>query len=65
MLYTVLISGALIAVFIVKVLLKSTERCPDCGEKREDDHPICECGWVFEYPDDDEPMEYGDPDETP
>ena len=65
MLYTTLILAAVLIAVVGKYLLKPAERCPDCREIRLDEHPICQCGWVFEYPDDDEPIEYGDPDEAP
>ena len=63
MLPTLLIAGALLLAIFLKVFAKSVERCPECGQKREDQTPICPCGWVFEYPEDDEPLEYGDPHE--
>ena len=65
MLYTTLILAVLLFVIIAKYLVKPSERCPECSEIRVDENPICSCGWVFEYPEDDEPIEYGDPDETP
>ncbi|MCZ6632298.1 MAG: hypothetical protein O7G87_02770 [bacterium] len=65
MLPTLLITGALLLVLLYKVFAPTVERCPDCSQKREDDTPICDCGWVFEYPEDDTPLEYGDPDEHP
>ena len=63
MLYTLLIVGALLIVLVSRVLFRSVETCPECGQKREGDGPICPCGWVFEYPEDDAPLEYGDPDD--
>lgn len=63
MLYTVLIAAVLLVVCALKYLFKPAETCPECGRKREGDGPICPCGWVFEYPEDSEPLEYGDPDE--
>ena len=65
MLYTALILVAVFVALVGKYLYKPSEKCPECGEIRVDDRPICQCGWVFEYPDDDQPIEYGDPDETP
>ncbi|MDP6776031.1 MAG: hypothetical protein QGI83_04630 [Candidatus Latescibacteria bacterium] len=65
MIPTLLFAGLLIVIVAVKYLHKPAERCPDCGRAREGDHPICDCGWVYEYPDDGEPLEYGDPDEDP
>ena len=56
---TLLIGLALVAVLAVRFLGQKVERCPDCHQKRVDDTPICECGWVFEYPEDNEPLEYG------
>ena len=63
MFYTLLLTGVLLTVLLFKYLAKPGERCPGCGQKREDDHPICPCGWAFEFPDDDAPLEYGDPDD--
>lgn len=63
MLTTSLIGAAVVIVIIARLMRRrSVERCPDCDRPRESDHPICECGWVFEYPDDGAPLEYGDPD---
>lgn len=58
-----LFAGTLLIVLLLKRFYKPGERCPECGRKREEDEPICPCGWVFEYPDDDAPLEYGDPDD--
>lgn len=49
----------------LKYLHKPTPRCPECHTPRDGDHPICECGYVFEFPDDDEPFEYSDSNDTP
>ena len=66
MLFYYLLAAVLLVVLVVRLVRKPVERCPDCGEIREDDTPICSCGWVFEYPDDDgPPLEYGDPDAPP
>ncbi len=62
---TLFFAGLLIVVVAVKYLRRPVEKCPDCGLPRDGDHPICDCGWVFEYPDDGSPMEYGDPDDAP
>lgn len=63
MTYPLLIAILLLVVVVWRLLARRVERCPDCGRRREGDHPICECGYVFEYPDDGEPLEYGDPDD--
>ncbi|MDA0748326.1 MAG: hypothetical protein O2954_17555 [bacterium] len=63
MLSMFLIGAAVLLVVAAKYLYHPAERCPDCGLKREDNTPICECGWVFEFPEDDSPLEYGEPDE--
>ena len=63
--YTLLFAGTLLVVLTLKYLVKPAARCPECGQKRESDTPICPCGWIFEYPEDDAPLEYGDPDSTP
>ncbi len=66
MFITLLFAGVLIVVVALKYLHKPTPRCPECHTPRDGDHPICECGYVFEFPDDDdEPFEYSDSDETP
>jgi hypothetical protein len=61
--YPLLLAVLLLVVIAWRLLARQVERCPDCGSAREHDHPICDCGYVFEYPETDEPMEYGDPDE--
>lgn len=61
---TLLIGLALIVVLVARFARPGIERCPDCNRKREDDEPICPCGWVFEYPDDGEPLEYGTSEEA-
>ena len=65
MVYTLLIAGTLLIAVLFRYLSRPAEACPECGLKREDDTPICSCGWVFEYPEDDDPLEYGDPEDTP
>lgn len=67
--FTSLLFAALILIVVlVKYLHKPAQRCPECNAVRESDHPICACGYVFEFPnDDDEPFEYAesdDPSET-
>lgn len=65
MILSFLFAGILIVVVSVKYLHKPAPRCPECHTVRNGDHPICECGYVFESPDeDDEPFEYGEPDDT-
>lgn len=59
-----LIGAALLIVLAARFLRGTKPRCPECGLPRENDHPICECGWVFEYPDDELPIEYGDPESS-
>jgi hypothetical protein len=56
---SLLIGLAIVIVLVVRLWGPTTERCPDCHLKRVDDDPICECGWVFEYPEDNQPLEYG------
>jgi hypothetical protein len=63
MTYPLILAILLLVVVAWRLLARRVERCPDCGRTRQDEDPICECGYVFEYPDDDEPLEYGDPDE--
>ena len=63
MLYTFLIAAALLAAIVTRYAVTRTQRCPECGRKREEDAPICSCGWIFEYPEDCEPLEYGEPDD--
>lgn len=63
MLYSLLIAAAVLIVILFRTILKPGERCPECGQKREGDAPICACGWVFEYPDSDDPLEYGPQDD--
>ena len=65
MLYTLLIAGVLLVVIVMKYMLKPAERCPECGQKRGDDAPICTCGYVFEFPEDSTPLEYGAPEDVP
>ena len=65
MFYSIIFAAILIFVVLAKYLNNPAERCPECGTVRESDHPICTCGYVFEFPDDDEPLEYGDPEDTP
>ena len=65
MVATLLIAGAILLVIILRLLARGKETCPDCGRERDPDSPICACGWVFEYPDDGAPLEYGDPDDLP
>lgn len=62
MLTSLLFAGVLITVVILKYVYKPTERCPDCHTPRDGTHPICACGYVFEFPDDDDPLEYSDSD---
>ena len=62
---TLLIAIALLAALVGKYLLPSRERCPECQAIRKDDSPICSCGWIFDPPEDDQPLEYGDSDEDP
>jgi len=64
MAYSLILALVLLAVIAAKLLTRPGERCPECGAKREGDAPICACGWVYEYPDDGSPMEYGDPDDA-
>ncbi len=64
MLYTLLFAGTILFVVAAKYLWKSSETCPDCGQTRIDENPICSCGWVYEYPDDENPLEYGDPNDA-
>jgi len=59
-----LLAVTLLIVLVARLRRTPVERCPECGEARQDDHPICPCGWVFEYPDDGLPLEYGDPDDA-
>lgn len=60
---TLLIALALIAALAARYVLPQKARCPECGAVREDDAPICGCGWIFDIPDDDSPLEYGEPDD--
>jgi len=63
---SLLFAGILILVVALKYLHTPTPRCPECHTPRNGDNPICECGYVYEFPDeDDDPIEYGDPDDTP
>lgn len=67
MLISLLFAGVIIIVVIVKYLYKPAERCPECQTIRAHDHPICPCGYVFEFPDDDDVLEYSasdDPSES-
>ena len=57
------LAGIFLAVVAWRWLASNVERCPDCGLRRDGDYPICECGYVYEYPEDSEPLEYGDPDD--
>ena len=63
MFITLILTGAVLLAVAWKLLGSRVERCPECGRIRESGYPICDCGWVFEYPDDDHPLEYGDPDD--
>lgn len=65
MFYSLIFATVLIIVVLLKYFHKPVERCPECHTPRESDHPICTCGYVFEFPDDDEPLEYDDGPETP
>ena len=58
-LYACILAAVLVVVVAVKVLRKPTEACPECGTVREAGSPICSCGWVFAYPEDGQPLEYG------
>ncbi len=62
MFHTIVFATVLIVVVLIKYLHKPVERCPECNTPREADHPICPCGYVFEFPDDN-PLEYGDPED--
>lgn len=64
MFYTTIFAIVLIIVILAKYLYKPVERCPECNTPRESDHPICPCGYVFEFPEDDDPLEYGDPEDS-
>ena len=60
-----LIAVVLLVVIVARILYRgAAERCPDCGARREGDAPICSCGWAFAYPEDELPIEYGDPDDA-
>lgn len=59
---TLLIALALLAAVAARYLIPTRERCPDCNTVREDDTPICACGWIYETPDDDA-LEYGEDDD--
>ncbi|MBT4140941.1 MAG: hypothetical protein HOE48_23740 [Candidatus Latescibacteria bacterium] len=62
---SLLFAGILIFVVASKYLYKPTPRCPECHTPQDGDYPICECGYVFEFPDeDDDPIEYGDPNDA-
>jgi len=63
---SLLFAAVLIIVVALKYLRKPVQRCPECHTPRDGDHPICECGFVFEFPDeDDEPFDYGSPEDKP
>ena len=56
---TLLIAIVLLIAVGVRYLTPSRERCPECNALREDDTPLCECGWIFEF-DDEKPLQYGE-----
>ena len=58
------LAAVLVIVLAVKLLHRPTEACPECGTVREAESPICPCGWVFEYPEDEQPLEYGSPEDA-
>ena len=55
MLYSLAFALLLLAVVLLKYFWRPPETCPQCGERRGEDAPLCsECGWIYEGPDDDD-----------
>lgn len=45
----------LLVVVALKYFAPESTACPQCGQAREDDHPLCTgCGWIFETADESE-----------
>ncbi|MDP6984863.1 MAG: hypothetical protein QGG05_17450 [Candidatus Latescibacteria bacterium] len=45
----------LLVVVAVKYLAPTPKGCPQCGQGRVDDHPLCtNCGWIFDVDDEDD-----------
>ena len=60
MIWSLFFAALIIIVVLVKYLPFSSVRCPQCGTKRDPDHPLCRhCGWIFEDLGDDDD-DYGE-----
>ncbi|MBT3341779.1 MAG: hypothetical protein HN712_10435 [Gemmatimonadetes bacterium] len=45
----------LLIVVALKYLAPKSTACPDCGQARHENHPLCtSCGWIFDADDDDD-----------
>jgi hypothetical protein len=52
--WTFFLAIAIIVTLVLKYALPRQERCPECQEPKDPDHPLCRsCGWIFDVPGDD------------
>jgi hypothetical protein len=52
--WSLFLGVAIILTLVLKYVLPRKERCPDCQELKDPDHPLCRsCGWIFDVPGDD------------
>lgn len=58
--FALLFPAIILAAVLVRWLGRPGERCPECGVRREGDAPICACGWVFETPETEDDLDYGE-----
>ena len=55
-----LFAAAISLTLVLKYATGRKERCPQCQELRDPDHPLCRnCGWIFDVPGE-EDDDYGD-----
>jgi hypothetical protein len=60
MLLTLMLAGAVLLAVLARWLGRPGERCPECGLRREEGSPLCSCGWIFETPEREDDLEYGE-----
>jgi hypothetical protein len=60
MVLTLMLAGAALLAVLARWLGRPGERCPECGLRRAEDAPLCSCGWIFEPPEGEDDLEYGD-----
>jgi hypothetical protein len=58
MLFPLLLAGVILLALLARWLGRPGQRCPECGLRRDNDTPICPCGWVFETPETEDDLDY-------